>query len=204
MDRSLRTSTVKRRVHSLFRQGCLLYDLISNMPEERLRPNLRPRLNEGMREVLRLISARRILSQWPSATSASYDWGKLGGEFMAFQDEGTSTMSNAVSHLRSKPRTAESWPISELESVDFCPLCKSADRKVLYKGLTDRVFFCAPGEWDLYRCGRCGTGYLDPRPTVASIGLAYKSYYTHEPEGGAPEFDGKARSLKASLRNGYT
>ena len=27
MDRLLRTSTVKRRVHSLFRQGCLLYDL---------------------------------------------------------------------------------------------------------------------------------------------------------------------------------
>src|SRR5271165_5299677 len=38
MDRSLRTSTVKRRVHSLFRQGCLLYDLIPNMPERRLRP----------------------------------------------------------------------------------------------------------------------------------------------------------------------
>jgi hypothetical protein len=34
----LRTSTVKRRVHSLFRQGCLLYDLIPNMPEARLRP----------------------------------------------------------------------------------------------------------------------------------------------------------------------
>jgi hypothetical protein len=28
----------KRRVHSLFRQGCLLYDLIPNMPDERLRP----------------------------------------------------------------------------------------------------------------------------------------------------------------------
>jgi len=38
MDRLLRTSTVKRRVHSLFRQGCLLYDLIPNMPEQRLRP----------------------------------------------------------------------------------------------------------------------------------------------------------------------
>ena len=38
MDRQLRTSTVKRRVHSLFRQGCLLYDLIPNMPEQRLRP----------------------------------------------------------------------------------------------------------------------------------------------------------------------
>jgi hypothetical protein len=30
MDRQLRTSTAKRRVHSLFRQGCLLYDLIPN------------------------------------------------------------------------------------------------------------------------------------------------------------------------------
>ncbi len=38
MDRLLRTSTLKRRVHSLFRQGCLLYDLIPNMPEGRLRP----------------------------------------------------------------------------------------------------------------------------------------------------------------------
>jgi len=34
MDRLLRTSTAKRHVHSLFRQGCLLYELIPNMPEE--------------------------------------------------------------------------------------------------------------------------------------------------------------------------
>src|SRR5271166_2982828 len=40
MDRLLKSSTVKRRVHSLFRQGCLLYDLIPNMPEQRLRPLL--------------------------------------------------------------------------------------------------------------------------------------------------------------------
>jgi hypothetical protein len=38
MDRQLRTSTVKRRVHSLFRQGWMLYELIPNMPEIRLRP----------------------------------------------------------------------------------------------------------------------------------------------------------------------
>lgn len=42
MDRQLRTSTVKRRVHSLFRQGCLLYDLIPTMPEARLRPLVEP------------------------------------------------------------------------------------------------------------------------------------------------------------------
>jgi hypothetical protein len=38
MDRQLRTSTAKRRVHSLFRQGCMLYELIPNMPEIRLQP----------------------------------------------------------------------------------------------------------------------------------------------------------------------
>ena len=38
MDRTLRTSTIKRRVHSLFRQGWLLYELIPNMPQQRLRP----------------------------------------------------------------------------------------------------------------------------------------------------------------------
>jgi hypothetical protein len=38
MDRQLRTSTTARRVHSLFRQGCMLYELIPNMPEIRLRP----------------------------------------------------------------------------------------------------------------------------------------------------------------------
>lgn len=48
MDRTLRTSTVKRRVHSLFRQGWLLYELIPNMPEQRLRP-----LIERFQELLR-------------------------------------------------------------------------------------------------------------------------------------------------------
>ena len=37
-DRLLKTNTAKRRVHSLFRQGCMLYDLIPTMPEARLRP----------------------------------------------------------------------------------------------------------------------------------------------------------------------
>ena len=37
-DRMLKTNTTKRRVHSLFRQGCMLYDLIPMMPEARLRP----------------------------------------------------------------------------------------------------------------------------------------------------------------------
>jgi hypothetical protein len=37
-DRYLKSNTTKRRTHSLFRQGCMLYDLIPNMPDGRLLP----------------------------------------------------------------------------------------------------------------------------------------------------------------------
>ncbi len=39
-DRWLKANTVKRRTHSLFRQGLMLYEFIPNWPEERLRPLL--------------------------------------------------------------------------------------------------------------------------------------------------------------------
>ncbi len=39
-DRWLKANTVKRRTHSLFRQGLLLYNFIPTWPEERLRPLL--------------------------------------------------------------------------------------------------------------------------------------------------------------------
>ncbi len=38
MDRLLKSNTSKRRTHSLFRQGCMLYELIPTMPEHRLTP----------------------------------------------------------------------------------------------------------------------------------------------------------------------
>jgi len=37
-DRHLKSNTTKRRTHSLFRQGCMLYELIPTMPEHRLLP----------------------------------------------------------------------------------------------------------------------------------------------------------------------
>jgi hypothetical protein len=37
-DRHLKSNTTKRRTHSLFRQGSMLYELIPNMPDLRLRP----------------------------------------------------------------------------------------------------------------------------------------------------------------------
>lgn len=38
MDRLLKSNTSKTRTHSLFRQGCMLYELIPTMPEHRFRP----------------------------------------------------------------------------------------------------------------------------------------------------------------------
>jgi hypothetical protein len=40
-DRMLKTNTAKRRVHSLFRQGCMLYDLLPTMRDDWLRPLMR-------------------------------------------------------------------------------------------------------------------------------------------------------------------
>jgi SAM-dependent methyltransferase len=75
---------------------------------------------------------------------------------------------------------------------------------MLHAGLRDRVFFCAPGEWNLYRCTSCGTGYLDPRPNAATIALAYSKYYTH---GSAGDVGGAPRSWwrrrRTAQRNAY-
>ncbi len=38
LDRLLKSNTSQTRTHSLFRQGCMLYELIPNMPEHRLLP----------------------------------------------------------------------------------------------------------------------------------------------------------------------
>ncbi len=40
MDRLLKSNTSSKRTHSLFRQGCMLYDLIPNTPEPRLTPQM--------------------------------------------------------------------------------------------------------------------------------------------------------------------
>src|SRR4051794_11602650 len=47
MDRFLKSNTSKTRTHSLFRQGCMLYALIPNMPEHRLLP-LMQKFNDAL------------------------------------------------------------------------------------------------------------------------------------------------------------
>lgn len=81
-----------------------------------------------------------------------------------------------------KPDTSkidQAWPESGLEHVGKCAYCGSAERTLAYKDVQDWSFYCAPGKWSYWDCTACKSLYLDPRPTQATIGVAYGSYYTH-------------------------
>ena len=93
------------------------------------------------------------------------------------------------------------WPIDGLQSVPTCPLCGSAERELVHKDMTDLLYFCAPGEWTLFRCAQCRSGYLDPMPTPETLSLAYQTYYTHETT--APAAAGAMATLRKSATNGY-
>ena len=100
------------------------------------------------------------------------------------------------------------WPADGLERVDRCPACASAERSLLYSGVTDRSYLHAPGRWDLYRCGECGCAFLDPRPTRQTVTLAYGNYYedaADTPEAGppAPPAAHGWRRVRRAIRNGY-
>ena len=97
---------------------------------------------------------------------------------------------------------AEEWPIADLEAVEACPVCDNADRSLLYDDVWDGSFLTAPGYWSLWRCEKCRSAYLDPRPTQASIGRAYAQYYTHVASAAIPLKTGLAR-IKEMIGNGY-
>ena len=92
-----------------------------------------------------------------------------------------STLRTSMTSLppHTSPLSDTPWDANELETLGHCPICQSTTRTVLYEGLTDTLFKCAPGRWTLHACNGCGTAYLDPRPSATSIGKAYANYYTH-------------------------
>ena len=99
---------------------------------------------------------------------------------------------------------SDEWPSAGLERIHGCPVCGSGERTVLYDELTDRVSFVAPGTWTLWRCARCGSAHLDPRPTADTMEIAYRSYHTHggpAPPHTAPP--GLAGRLRWAFANGY-
>lgn len=98
--------------------------------------------------------------------------------------------------------TPTQWPPGGIETIHSCPICKDPGRTLRRSNLVDQTFRCAPGDWTLYECAHCGHWYLDPRPTEATIGLAYTSYYTHQATS-ANAKNGIAAAAWSRLRNGY-
>ncbi len=98
---------------------------------------------------------------------------------------------------------ANDWPSADLETLDRCPICGSQEHTSFLNDLTDNVFFCSPGSWALDRCRECDSVYLNPRPDLASIGRAYKTYYTHDDPWVDPPPKNRLARMKRSLRNGY-
>lgn len=91
----------------------------------------------------------------------------------------------------------QDWPLEGLERVEACPYCGSHERAVAYKNVQDWSFQCAPGKWNYWDCESCKSLYLDPRPTLSTIGTAYAKYYTH----GSGKKDSFLRLMKTRLRN---
>jgi len=98
-------------------------------------------------------------------------------------------------------RDISPWPSDGVESVEFCPICFGQARRVLHSGLSDNR---APGLWELNRCLKCRSVFLNPRPTLETIHLAYENYHTHRQFEQIPAQDLQGvRWLQRVLANGY-
>ena len=65
-------------------------------------------------------------------------------------------------------KNEKEWNKNEIEKLSCCPICKSKKYKKIFGDLKDKVFFCAPGKWNLFKCSECTTIFLDPRPNEKS------------------------------------
>lgn len=100
----------------------------------------------------------------------------------------------------------ETWPSDGLETVGHCPICGESARESLHTGLVDNAFRAAPGKWTLWKCAKCSSAYLDPRPTQDTIHLAYANYYTHQEVACKVDYASldAFRKLRRRMVNGYT
>jgi SAM-dependent methyltransferase len=62
----------------------------------------------------------------------------------------------------------------EFEEIP-CPLCGSIDEQQLRIGHDN--LYGVPGDFRLVRCRACRHVYINPRPTLATIGLCYPEFY---------------------------
>jgi SAM-dependent methyltransferase len=74
---------------------------------------------------------------------------------------------------------AASWSDNDLEQVERCPACESTGAAGFLTGAPDPTQ-PATRKWAYDKCRACGSLFLNPRPTEATIHRAYTGrYYTH-------------------------
>jgi SAM-dependent methyltransferase len=70
-------------------------------------------------------------------------------------------------------------PEISIEHVPYCPVCRSANRSHFASGYDYELETCR-NEWNFWRCARCATVWLDPRPAATELGIIYPaSYYAY-------------------------
>src|SRR2546425_8152942 len=94
-------------------------------------------------------------------------------------------------------RIDRAWPMNGLERVARCPYCNSIKRTLAYSDVQDWSFYVAPGKWTYWSCTQCNSLYLNPRPTLAAVGEAYSTYYTHR----VAQNESLMERIKERLRN---
>jgi 2-polyprenyl-3-methyl-5-hydroxy-6-metoxy-1,4-benzoquinol methylase len=92
------------------------------------------------------------------------------------------------------------WRDADLEFVDRCPLCLSSRCKPAVSGVRDWFFSKTAFDWTYWRCEKCDSLYLSPRPRQDAIGKAYLRYYTH---GDVAEAGVSRPSFRLRLANEY-
>ena len=98
----------------------------------------------------------------------------------------------------------DEWLSCDLEELSFCPVCNSTIFIVVYKNLSDRLFYSAPGLWNICSCCSCGVYFLNSRPIEQSISRAYSKYYTHSvPKRLSCDEISFVRKIVRSLANSY-
>jgi SAM-dependent methyltransferase len=145
-------------------------------------------LTAAMARLIAAPSDRDRLREGARALAPRFDWPVVAAEVVG----------------RTPAPPAGDWPAGGLERVSACPVCGESARRLLHADLWDRVSFTAPGRWTLYACCGCGAGYPDPRPSEATIDLAYRGYHTHaEPAPPHAPPPGRLGRLRWALGNGY-
>lgn len=89
------------------------------------------------------------------------------------------------------------------ETLGACPLCGDPRRELLHAALVDDSFRAVEGRWSLWRCTACTGAYLDPRPDRATIGEAYRRYYTHASAAAGPAALSWRGRIRQWMQDGY-